>query len=409
MAKRIRQQRREQVRGSEGPEPDLQRAVKLVMQLMPIPGPSGQEKNVADIIRAELRRAGVAESCLQSDGAHRRAPIQGDVGNLILKLPGTRRGPRRLLSAHLDTVPICVGCRPVRKAGRVVSADPQTGLGADNRAGSAVLLNTACEILQRGLSHPPLTFCWTVQEETGLHGARLVSKSRLGNPRMAFNWDGGSASKLTVGATGGYRLTIHVNGIASHAGNAPQQGVSAIAIAALAIADLHHQGWHGSISKKGQHGTSNVGYIRGGLATNVVTDQLLVKAEARSHDPEFRKKIVMEIEDAFSRAAKSVRNEAGKSGSAKVDGRLDYESFLLQPDEPCLRVAERAVSAIGRKPSRAVANGGLDANWWVSHGIPCVSFGCGQENQHMVTEALNLAEYKDACRIALRLVTDEES
>jgi tripeptide aminopeptidase len=379
------------------------------MQLMPIPGPSGQEKKVAEYIQEQLRHVGGDDSRLYSDGAHRRTPIQGDIGNVILRLPGTRRGPRRLLSAHLDTVPICVGCRPVQKAGRVVSAEPQTGLGADNRAGAAVLLNTACEILERGLAHPPLTFCWTIQEETGLHGARLVSKSRLGNPKMAFNWDGGSAAKLTVGATGGYRLTIHVNGVASHAGNAPQQGVSAIAIAALAIADLHNQGWHGSIWKNGRHGTSNVGYIRGGQATNVVTDQLLVKAEARSHDPEFRKRIVREIEKAFSRAAKSVRNEAGKSGSVKVEGCLDYESFLLKPDEPCLRIAEGAVAAIGREPSRAVANGGLDANWWVSHGIPCVSFGCGQENQHMVTEALNLAEYQDACRIALRLAMDPES
>ena len=71
-----------------------------------------------------------------------------------------------------------------------------------------------------------------------MHGARCVSKSLLGKPQLAFNWDGGSPAKLTIGATGGYRLQIEISGIASHAGGAPELGVSAIAIACLAISDL---------------------------------------------------------------------------------------------------------------------------------------------------------------------------
>ena len=81
----------------------------------------------------------------------------------------------------------------------VVSGDPTTGLGADDRAGVAVVLHAALEILRRKLPHPPLTFCWTVQEEVGLQGAKMMGKSRLGGPRMAFNWDGGAPEKLTVG------------------------------------------------------------------------------------------------------------------------------------------------------------------------------------------------------------------
>ena len=95
------------------------------------------------------------------------------------------------------------------------------------------------------MPHPPLTFCWFIQEEIGPARSRCLTKSLLGKPAMAFNWDGGSAAKLTVGATGGYRMEIEIRGLASHAGNAPEQGVSAIAIAALAIADLHRGGWHG--------------------------------------------------------------------------------------------------------------------------------------------------------------------
>jgi len=382
--------------------------VDLVVQLMSISGPSGQERGVADFLRAHLRGAGIPSASIHTDGAFRRTPLRGNSGNLIVKLPGSHRAPRRMLSAHMDTVPICVGCRPVLRGKMVRSEEPGTGLGADDRAGCAVLLTTALEIVERDLPPPPLTFCWSVLEETGLQGAHHVNRSMLGNPRMAFNWDGGSPVKLTVGATGGYRLLIDVAGIASHAGGAPEQGVSAIAIAALAIADLQRAGWHGDIHRDGKHGTSNIGTIAGGAATNVVTDRVQIKAEARSHDPKFRDRIVTEMERAFTRAAQEVRNDSGKCGKVAIEGRLDYESFLLDSDEPCIHIAEEAIRAIGRRPERAVTNGGVDANWWVSHGIPAVSLGCGQKNQHMVSEALDTVEFGDACRVALRLATFSE-
>ena len=60
---------------------------------------------------------------------------------------------------------------------------------------------------------------------------------------------------------------------------------------------------------------------------------------------------------------------------------------------------------MGAEPTVVVANGGLDANWLNAHGIPTVSLGCGQLNQHMVTEALAIDDYQEACRIALKLAT----
>jgi tripeptide aminopeptidase len=390
-------------------EPNLDRAFDLVMQLMAIPGKTGQEQEVADFVIKHLLDAGASTAAIKTDSAHRKTPIPGQLGNLALRLPGTRRAPRRLLSAHLDTVPICVGSQPVRKGNLVRSANPKSGLGADDRAGCAVLLAAAIEILTRKLPHPPLTFCWFVQEETGLHGSRNLTRSLLANPKLAFNFDGGSPAKLTIGATGGYRMQIEIEGIASHAGGAPEAGVSAIAIASLAIADLQRNGWHGDIHKSGKHGTSNAGYIFGGEATNVVTDHVTVKVEARSHDPTFRKRIIREIEQAFRRAAKEVRNVDGKCGKVSIVGNLDYESFVLKRTEPSVQVAEQAVRSINEEPQHAIANGGVDANWLTAHGIPAVTLGCGQKNQHMVSELLNVAEFKSACRIGLRLATGTES
>lgn len=389
-------------------EPDPDRAVDLVLRLLELPGPSGEEGPVAAFVQQRLLKAGLPPEAIRSDTVYRRSPFGGSTGNLILRLPGTRRGPRRMLSAHLDTVPICIGAAPVRRGDLVRPRAATTGLGGDNRAGVAVLLNTVLELVRGNLPHPPLTFCWFVQEEVGLIGSRLVQSAALGQPRWAYNFDGGSAAKLTIGATGGYRMVIDIRGLASHAGLAPEWGVSAIAIAALAIADLQRHGWHGLV-RKGRHvGTSNVGVIQGGFATNVVTDAVQVRAEARSHEAAFRRRIVAEIEAAFQRAAESVRNPAGVCGKIDFHGTLQYESFRLAEDEPCVAAAKAAVRSLGREPELAVSNGGLDANWITAHGIPTVSLGCGQMNVHTTSEALDLAEFRDACRAALRLATAGE-
>lgn len=384
-------------------------ALRLVMEMMAIAGRSGEEAAVADFIRGQLAAVGIDAAELRSDNANRRTPLGGQVGNLVLKLPGTRRGPRRMLSAHIDTVPVCLGSRPVKKGSRVVSGDKATGLGADDRAGAAVLLATLLAIVRSKLPHPPLTFLWTVQEEVGLFGARHVKKSLLGSPKLAFNFDGGSPTKLTLGATGGYRMTIDVRGLASHAGGAPAEGVSAIAISALAIAELVKNGWHGRIVKGRQQGTSNVGAIQGGDATNVVTDHVRLRAEARSHEPKFRERIVKEITAAFHRAACAVRSTSGKYGTVDFQGQLDYEAFRLANNELSVVAAIEAVRAEGCEPELAISNGGLDANWLTAHGIPTVTLGCGQRNIHSVHEELEIADYHTARRIALRLATAADS
>lgn len=386
-------------------EPNLNRALELVLKLMPIPGRSGEEALVAEFIRQALETAGLPREAVIVDKAHTKTPLAGNTGNLILKLPGTLKGPRRMLSAHMDTVPLCVGTQPQREGDFIRSANPATALGADDRSGVAIVLSTALEVIERKLPHPPLTFCWFIQEEIGLYGARFADLKLLGKPAMCFNYDGGSAAKVTIGATGGYRMTIDVHGIASHAGVSPEKGVSAIAIAALAIADLQRGGWHGLVIKGSQRGTSNFGVIQGGDATNVVTDRVLIRAEARSHNPKFRERIVREIEKAFKNAAREVVSTLKKKGSATFEGRLDYEAFKLAENEPCVAVARDAVEAIDREPELAISNGGLDANWLNLLGVPTVTLGSGQMHPHTVNEALCIPDFEDGCRVALRIAT----
>lgn len=380
-------------------------ALTLVQQLMAIPGKSCEEGGIVAEIRKRLLDAGVPESMVLVDDSQSRSPYGGETGSLIVKLPGTFDGPRRLLMAHVDTVPLCEGCRPIQDGDLIRSADPTTALGADNRGGTAVLLNSLLEIHSKQLPHPPLTFFWPIQEEIGLIGARHVRLEDLGNPELCFNWDGGAPNMACIGATGAYRFDVVVHGIASHAGVHPEQGANAIVIAALAIADLQNQGWHGLIQKGDKTGTSNIGVVSAGDATNVVTPLLTLKGEVRSHDPEFRKRLVVEFRSAFEHAVQQVKTSTGETGRVEFIERLEYESFRLEESSPCVVEALRAIRAVGLEPQTRISNGGLDANWLSSRGLPTVTMGCGQQDVHTVKETLHIPSFLDACRVALELAT----
>jgi len=71
---------------------DQSAAVALVMELMAVTGRSKHEGQVVAFVRERLLAAGVPESCIETDTANRRIPGGGETGNLIVKLPGTKRG-----------------------------------------------------------------------------------------------------------------------------------------------------------------------------------------------------------------------------------------------------------------------------------------------------------------------------
>lgn len=386
------------------------RALQLVQDLMAIPGTSGEEAEVAARVRSELQSVGVPEDAITHDTAHSRCPIaHSTTGNLIVTLPGTQPGPRRLMMAHMDTVPICIGARPKIQKGTLVPEDAHTGLGADDRAGVATVLFAATEILAQQLPHGPLTLLFTVQEEIGLQGARYLEVEKLGNPSLAFNWDGGDPAKLTIGAIGGYRMTIDIRGVASHAGVAPEKGVSAITVAGIAIHDLHTQGLLGKISQGDHSGTSNIGVIQGGNATNVVADHVQLRAEVRSHDEATIEFLVERFQDAFRNAANQVVNTANQMADIEFEGDLNYRPFAMGVDTPSVQAGQEVLSGLGLSPVHAIANGGLDANWLFLHGIPTVSLGCGQKNQHMTSEMLDIEQFHTACEVALQIASGKGS
>ena len=205
---------------------DTQAAADRLMRFLAVEGVTGKEAAIGRELASALEESGVPADAIRLDDANTRIPVPTETGNLIVDLPGRgamHNQPRIMFMTHMDTVPLCAGAKP-KLSGRKIVNEAKTALGGDNRAGCGVLVTLAAELAKQQLDHPPITLLFCVREESGLWGARHVRTTDLGSPVMAFNYDGGSASNVTIGAVGADRWQVEIFGRASHAGVAPERG-----------------------------------------------------------------------------------------------------------------------------------------------------------------------------------------
>jgi tripeptide aminopeptidase len=391
---------------------DVNAAEERLMRYIAIEGVSGEEAAIAEAICTDLKALGVPASAIRFDKANTKIDLPTQTGNLFVDLPGTRTGDRIMFSTHLDVVPLCAGAKPKREGDRIVP-EGETALGGDNRTGCAALVTLVETLLKHNLPHPPITLLFTVREESGLQGAHHIDPADLKGAAMCFNLDGKLAADLIIGAVGAEAWEVEIKGKASHAGVAPEKGISSTLVASLAIAEAHAGGWFGKVEKPEGRGTSNVGVFGGkdgvsaGNATNVVTDYVYVRGETRSPNTDFAAAITRAYADAFAKAGAKVKDAGGEQAKVDFRGRPQYPSFDLDKNEPAVRHAIRAAEALGLTPTTHFSNGGLDANWLVKHGVPTVTIGAGQYEIHTVKEYVDLPEYAAGCRLAVMLATIE--
>lgn len=379
------------------------KALKNLLRLLAVEGPSGQEQKVVEAISKKLIAAGCKKAWIKTDSAHKRLGEGFECGNLIVQMPGTaRKKPRIMFSAHMDTVPLCKGAVPMVDGNRII-ARGDTGLGGDDRSGCAAIVTLAETLLKNNIPHPPLTLLFPVAEENGLHGSREVRFKDLGNPVMGFNLDGQEPNEIVIGAMSATRWKVEIQGRSTHAGLAPHKGISAGLIASKAMTAIAAQGYFGRIDKGNRKGTSNLGTMHGGEANNQVMDKVVMTGECRSHNQAFLENIIKVYRASFELAAKSVTNDQGECGSIRFTTVSDYRAFRLKKTEPCVKLASKAVGALGLEPNPLIMDAGLDANNFNEKGLPTVTLGTGSHNFHQTDEYVDVQEYLTTCNVLLKI------
>lgn len=341
---------------------------------------SGAEQLLAQRVVTRLRALGLKAGIDKS-------------GNVIAHLAG--EGTPILLNAHLDSVDPCTGVVPVVEGG-IIRSDGRTILGADDISGVAAILEALQVVAEKKIRHRPVEVVFTVEEETGLAGSKNLNYAEI-KAQMGIALDAsGPFGAIVIAAPSHNMISAVVQGKAAHAGVAPEEGISAIRVAAEAIARM-------PLGRVDAETTANIGLIRGGTATNIIPDRVELEGEARSRDERKLRQQTTAMNDALEAAARAYGAEV------KVQVQRAYNGFTLTEDDDIVRLAMRAVRSTGVTPRLEASGGGSDINIFNAHGIACTNLSTGMMKAHTTEEWIAVEDLVRCARAVLYAIrTDNE-
>lgn len=366
---------------------DKERLYSRFMELCAIDSEPTRERLLADRLKELLTEVGFT---VTEDGTAEK--IGGTAGNLIARLAGTAPGAPLLFSCHMDRVVPGVGVKP-RIEGEFIVSDGTTVLGADDGAGLAAILEGVTTLREQESPHPPIELVLTVAEELALTGSRHFDTDQL-SARSGFVLDaGGPVGEIVVQAPEQVKFLAVFHGRSAHAGFAPEQGVSAIQIAGVAISRMQ-------LLRIDPETTANIGSICTVGPTNIVPDRCELHGEVRSLDStRLRTQI-----DALTHTMESAAAEYG--GTVELSVVPCYPTYKLEEESEPVQRAARAARRIGVPVRFKSTGGGSDANIFNNRGVPSVVLSCGYEKVHTTEEQIPLNQLVLLTEWVLAIIDD---
>lgn len=364
------------------------RLVSEFLELVQVDSETKYERQIADVLKEKFSALGV--EVIEDDTTEKSGH---GAGNLICTLEGNQETADTIyFTAHMDTVVPGNGVKPIEEDG-YIKTDGTTILGADDKAGLAAMLEAVKVLKEDNINHGTIQFIITVGEESGLKGAKELDPAML-KAKYGFALDSdGKVGNIIIAAPTQAKVQATIFGKTAHAGVAPEKGVSAITIAAKAIAKM-------PLGRIDHETTANIGRFEGGSQTNIVCDQVNILAEARSLVPEKMEAQVEKMRMAFE----TVAQEMG--GRAEVDIDVMYPGFKYGDGDHVVEVAKSAIASIGREAKLEKSGGGSDANVIAGHGIPTVNLAVGYEEIHTTNERMSIEELEKTAELVVAIIKE---
>ncbi|MCD6526093.1 MAG: M20/M25/M40 family metallo-hydrolase [Desulfuromonas sp.] len=363
-------------------------------RLAAIASPSFHEGEISRYLQQRFKALG-ADVVVDACGAK----IGSESGNIIARFPSRDGGSEvLLLSAHMDTVSPAQGVEPILNDGVFRSAGA-TILGADDKSGIAQIIEAIETLHENDLPYPPLEVVVTVCEEVGLLGAKHLDYTSL-KARRGLVLDTSGVGMVARKAPCANKLRFVVEGLEAHAGLDPEHGISAIQVAAQAIAQM-------KLGRIDGETTANIGVINGGQATNIIPRMVQMMGEARSFDAERLQRQTEHMQQCLHDAVEASEVEIrGQRIRAKVQLEVmaDYPLMNVAPEAVVLQRLRQAAADLDQRLEVGKSGGGSDANVFNQQGIEIANLATGMQQVHSVDEFIRVDDLVSVCRLLTEFI-----
>jgi tripeptide aminopeptidase len=263
----------------------------------------------------------------------------------------------------------------------LITSDGTTLLGADDKAGVAVIMETAAWLVDHPeILHGPVRICFTCDEEIG-HGVDNLDLPEIG-AAACYTLDGHGSGEIDVETFSADQAVVTVHGVNIHPSIAKGRMTNAVRAAAEFIARLP-RAWLSPETTEGREGFLHPYEIQGGVAE--------VKLKVLLRDFEAAK--LAELADRLRQSAAAVEREFP---AAKIEVRIDrqYRNMAegLVREPRAVAYAQRALERLGRTAKLTIVRGGTDGSRLTELGLPTPNLSCGGHNPHSPLEWACLEE-----------------
>jgi tripeptide aminopeptidase len=278
------------------------------------------------------------------------------------------------------------------KGATIITTDGTTLLGADDKAGVAVIMEAATHLLAHAdIPHGPIRICFTCDEEIG-HGVDHLDLKKLGAV-VAYTLDGGGEAEIDVETFSADLAVVTITGVNIHPALGKGAMVNAVRLAGAFLARLPWQTLSPESTAE-REGFLHPYRIEGGVAGVTVRILLRDFDTARLAD---QANLVRQLADL-------VRVEHPR---ARIDMQVtpQYRNMAdgLKREPRAVAFAETAMRRAGVEPKRTIVRGGTDGSRLTELGLPTPNLSTGEHNLHSPLEWTCLEEMSTAVRVLVEL------
>jgi len=278
------------------------------------------------------------------------------------------------------------------KGKSLIHTDGNTLLGADNKAGIAIVIGAAEYLLGHPkIAHGPLELIFSPDEETG----KGLPEFPLNDIKAKFCYtiDGGPVGELEWECFNAWGAEIKFTGISMHLGTARGSMVNAALMASVFAAMLPRN--ESPEATDGYYGYYCPLTIQGDVET--ATLEIFI----RDFDREEGERRIAAL-DSFARAVEA----QFPGGKAEVNSKVQYLNMKEKINErpEALEKLRKAFMNTGVEIVEKPIRGGTDGSRLTQMGIPTPNIFTGGRNFHSRLEWLSVHEMATACRMTIELV-----